>query len=572
MVELNFEGDARGPWQAQLALPESPGGQPKLISLVAQQEHQSSATGLPFRLSNLPNLFESGDNNQWSTQALENSKTDSVFEIPLAFNGRLEQPLDRDCIWLRGIAGERFLAEVFAFRLGSPADTLLSVVDSSQRVLARCDDSDSLDSRIEFVVPDDNIFGIAIEEKGGKGGPGFAYRLEVTPARPTAEVYLPRRDRMSQEMQTIAIPVGNRVLTLLAVRKDDAAGQATIRFPELPKGTTAHFIQPKQDQAIVPVVFEASASTELVGQLIPVETTVLAAGGTAVGQFHQVTDLVHGPADTIYSEHHADRLAICTRTAYPVSITVQQPQTSLAQDGTIDIVVNVERHGTFSGNVELLLPWLPPWIDAEPRVTVPANESQALIRLRAWSQAEVQTWPLVVEAHAQNAPVRRGSRAVGAASGGTGTATPALVLGGDSPPPTSLFPMAVASKPVELSITTPPARGHFEIAAGEQGESIDMACSVRFESNASSFGNLVATLEGLPNRVDCDSVKVDATTQWIRFKVRLQSSAPLGQYSGLACRLTGTQNGQTISFVIARDGSLTIGEPGKIIRDDSGRP
>ena len=576
VTQLTFTGDARGKWVVHQELPRGtafPGRSPTNLDshnsefqLFATQGEQHSATPLPFRLSDLANILETSANDDWPTVASPSEASKVIAEVPCALNGIIEQPLDRDCYWMRGIAGQLIAVDVYSQRLGSAADTKLTVVDSEQRVLAQSDDVDSLDSRVEFTVPKDGRFGVAVEEKRGKGGEGFAYRAEVNAVRPTAEVFLPRRDRTSQDLQTVAIPKGNRVLALLAIRKDDANGRATLRFPSLPKGTTAHFVQPSIDQPIIPVVFEADSEAELAGQQIPVEVTVHSPEDTAVGQFHQVTDLIVGPADAIYTQHDTDRLTLGTRAPYPVSVSLSQPKASLAQDGTLDLHVNIERSANFKGDVVLTLPWLPPWIDAEPRILVPADESQAVIRLKAWKQAEVATWPLVIEASAESTARRRRSR--GAAGGGAG----GLMLSGDAPPPTGLSLQAVASLPIQLHVAQPPARGRFESAAAEQGQDVELLCALEVENESLKIDNCVATLEGLPNRVETKPVPLELKSQTVRFRVKLEPTAPLGQYVGLACRLTGKIGNESVSYVVSRDGVLTIAQPGHIMRDASGRP
>lgn len=567
-IELTFYGDCLGKWKVQPELPDLKPNQTDKFQLFAVQGDQRSATPLPFRLSRLPNIIESAGNDDWQSSNSTGSSA-SASEVPAALNGIIEQPLDRDCFWMRGVPGQLLDVDVFAQRLGSAADTKLTVVDSAQSILAESDDVDSLDSRVEFVVPDDGKFGIAIEEKRGKGGDTFGYRVEVTPVRPTVDVYLPRRERMTQDLQTVAVPVGNRVLALMAVRKDDKTGETNLRFPELPTGTTAHFTQPRADQAIVPVVFEAAADAKLAGQLISVEVSVHSPAATAVGEFRQVTDLVRGPADAIYTEHQTNRLALCTRVAYPVSVTVDQPRATLVQDGTLDLVVHLQRQEGFNGDVSLTLPWLPGWIDAEPRVIVPADQTQAVFRLRAWKQAEVAHWPIVIEASAENASRRR-SR--GGSSGAGAGATAGIMLGGNTPPPTGLSLHAVASLPIELNVTKPPATGHFDSAAAEQGEEVEVVCELLADPELHKVQNLVATLEGLPNRVECQPVSINTESTAIRFRVQLQPTAPLGRYVGLACRLSGMFGGESVSYVISRDGELTIEQPGQIVRDESGRP
>ncbi len=551
-IDVTFCGDCRGTWTTSCLIPELPSSKFASYQLFAERDGQQSSTAIPFRLSNLPNINESPDNDTFANQQPPSVPTFC------AINGRIEQPLDRDCYWVRGVAGERLEIQAFAQRLGSAADTLLTIVDSSETPIAQSDDVDSLDSRVDITVPRDEVFGIIVEEKRGKGGEGFGYRLEIVAARATAEVFLPRRDRLGQDMQTISIPVANRVLALMAVRKDDASGDAKLRFPDLPDGVTAHYLQPHVEQSVIPVVFEASPGSKSLGRLIPVEVTVHSPNDTTVGHFHQVTDLVRGPADAIYTEHHADQLAISTREAYPIRIKVVQPKAALAQDGTLDLVVHIERQEGFTGDVNLTVPWLPAWIDAEPLIVVPAESSQAVIRLRAWDKAIKANWPLVIEGSAAKSSRRRTRNSSTASF--------------DTPPPTALFPQSVASELVELRVNSSPATGKFRAAAAEQGETTTIQCNINASDDMQAVTQLVATLEGLPNRVNCEPVKIDTLSPDITFSVRVPSDAPTGQFRNLACRLTGTLSGEAVSYVVARDGMLTIEKPGQILRDAAGQP
>lgn len=555
-LALTFTGDGRGSWTTTQRLPELDRSQFDSFQLFAEQDGQRSATALPFRLSPLVNKVENLDNDSFDVLPLPQE-----VELELAINGRLEKPLDRDCFWVRGVAGQNLEIQVFAQRLGSAADTLLTVVDSRQHIIAGSDDIDSLDSRVDLVVPADGLFGIVIEEKRGKGGDGFAYRIEIIRGQSTAEAFLPRRDRLSQDMQTVSIPVGNRVLALMGVRKDDATGETYLRFPDLPEGVTASFSQPRSNQPIVPVVFEAAAGTGLVGQLVPVDVSVRSATATVTGHFQQVTDLVRGPADAVYAEHKATRLALCTRESYPVRVSVVQPKAALAQDGTLDIEVSVERQAGVAGDVVLTLPWLPAWVDAEPSVVVPEGQTQAVIRLRAWPKAEQGLWPLVVEASLDASGRRRRLAGTGAPS----------AVGSDSPTPT-VFPNAVASQVVELQVVEAPALGRFDLASAEQGETFTLPCELTVSPQLQAVADLVATLEGLPNRVQCDPVPITPTAQVIPFRVRLSETAPVGRASGWLCRLSGKLDGESVSYVIARNGVISIEPPGQIVRDENGRP
>lgn len=145
-------------------------------------------------------------------------------------------------------------------------------------------------------------------------------------------------------------------------------------------------------------------------------------------------------------------------------------------------------------------------------------------------------------------------------------------MAGETPPPSGSLLQSVASLPIELNVAKPPALGHFEVAAAEQGQSIVMKCALKIEPELLNIHDLVATLEGLPNRVACDPISIKPESQTLDFKVSLESTAPLGRYVGLVCRLSGKIGNEFVSYVVSRDGELTIASPGQIVRDANGRP
>ncbi len=71
-------------------------------------------------------------------------------------------------------------AEIFAARLGSPADLNLTLYDSAKNVLIQCDDTpESSDPVIAFTLPRDGIYFLGVQESSDLGGPQYGYRLQV---------------------------------------------------------------------------------------------------------------------------------------------------------------------------------------------------------------------------------------------------------------------------------------------------------------------------------------------------------------------------------------------------------
>lgn len=110
-------------------------------------------------------------------------------------NGRILQPAEVDAWPVLLKKGEVVDLEVRAGRLGSPLDSVLSVVDGTGQELAQNDDLGGAisDSRISFTAPADGTYVVRVAERDpDRAGDAFAYRLRVSaPATPDFRLSLP---------------------------------------------------------------------------------------------------------------------------------------------------------------------------------------------------------------------------------------------------------------------------------------------------------------------------------------------------------------------------------------------
>jgi hypothetical protein len=54
--------------------------------------------------------------------------------------------------------------------------------------------------------------------------------------------------------------------------------------------------------------------------------------------------------------------------------------------------------------------------------------------------------------------------------------------------------------------------------------------------------------------------------------VNLEPTAPLGEFNGLQCRLSGQMNGLSISYVVGRNSTLSTAAPGELVLGADGKP
>jgi len=99
------------------------------------------------------------------------------IELPAAINGALREPAEIDYYRLKARKGERLIFDVYAFRAGSPLDSSLALLDASGKELVRSEDVNGLDSLIDFTVPDDGEYLLAIRDFRYQGGKDFKYRI-----------------------------------------------------------------------------------------------------------------------------------------------------------------------------------------------------------------------------------------------------------------------------------------------------------------------------------------------------------------------------------------------------------
>jgi hypothetical protein len=551
-VKVQFGGDGAGSWEQEIRLPIAPVND---YPLFAVNRGLGAPTPNPFRVSPFANVLESEPNDDPTTLR------GKVTQLPSAFNGILQGDGDVDCFPCELSAGARFQFEVFAARVGSPIDTVLSILDESGNLLASNDDDETHDSRLLFTAPYQGTFLLRIAEKRGTGGANCVYRVEACQPEPRLSTFLPRPNRLSQERQAIAVPRGNRVAAMLGVQRFDVDGDIRLQVQGLPSGVASSPVSISPDRYWTPVVFEAQPDAAIAGALADLVASTAAGQNSVSGHFVQVVDLVAGSADALFHSVTVNQLAIAVIEEAPLAISLEQPQSPLPHDGTIGLKVRVVRAGDFDGPVDVTLPFLPSWVDGPAKITIPAGVSTAIYPLRAHAQAESRAWQICAEAK----PGTPAPRSV--------TAEPApgapMVRRGRRSRSASAVDVAVSSQLVPLAVSIAPVSGTLATVAAEPGKTVNLVCELQRTGDLPD--QLTATLEGLPNRVHAEPVTIAADDRRIIFVLKTEPTAPLGSFNSLVCRLSGVMGGQEVSYCVGRGGVLKIEPAGTLVLDDSGR-
>jgi len=99
--------------------------------------------------------------------------------LPATIAGHIQAPLDVDHFRFHAIAGQRLIFDVQAYRTGSKLDSSLTLFDAAGRELAHDEDTNGLDSLIDYTAKSDGDYLLRIQDLRYQGGDGYAYRIRA---------------------------------------------------------------------------------------------------------------------------------------------------------------------------------------------------------------------------------------------------------------------------------------------------------------------------------------------------------------------------------------------------------
>ena len=188
------------------------------------------SNSMPFAVGDLPEVGEVEPNNS--------PEKAQRIETPVTVNGRIDAPGDADYFIFSAKAKETLVMEVFARRLDSPLDSILTLYNAKGVQILENDDtvdkSEGLvthhaDSYLTYKFPTAGDYILRIADAQGKGGPEYAYRLTIAPPRPDFVLRIkPDNPRAPQGGMTF--------FGVAAFRRDGFDGEIKLSVTGLPEG------------------------------------------------------------------------------------------------------------------------------------------------------------------------------------------------------------------------------------------------------------------------------------------------------------------------------------------------
>ncbi len=506
MTFTDLHGDA---WIEKVQLPSEVSD---AYPLVVSGEGGVSPSPNFIRIQPMPNVIEQEPNNSF--------KESTGGPLPAAFCGVLGQADDVDYFSFDAKKGQTAQIRVFGRSvLRSAIDSVINVYNEKGGRVGGNDDSGGPDSLLQYKIPADGKYHVAINDHLRGGGPGYAYRIEVQLAEPQLTLSLP--DRRRYEATQIDVPQGNRAAVMINASRQGFGGAIDIEALNLPEGVTVTPLQMPANQTTVPLLLTAAADAKLDGRLVQLVGKVVDNPNVA-SRFTQRHQLLIGRNNSVVYDYNADNGAVSVINKLPCTLEVVQPQVPVVRNGSANLVVKVNREEGFDSEISVRMLYNPPGIGSSGSIKIAKGATEANIPITANGSAAIGKWPVIV---------------YGYVSGNEIATEPVMLEIADK-----IFNFGFPNTSSELG--------------GEASVLVDVEVTREFE------GKCEVELVGIPAGVVCEKPKMEVTsdTEQIVFPVKIDAKARVGQHKTLVARATITSD-KGVILQTQGTGTLQIDKP-----------
>ena len=518
-IEFRFLGDPTGEIKQKIKLPAVADAN---FRLHCQTADGISPTGFKARVADVPNAIEVANANTPATAL--------VGAAPGAFNGTILTANETDYFKFAGKKGQVFDIHCYARRLGSALDPVMHlnawVNNAMGAYIVGNDDSAGPDSFFRVTLPQDGEYMLSLHDHLKKGGPDYFYRIEVAAVVASTSVGIPKVDGnnvSNQERQTISIPKGGRVATLLNVQRAEWGGPATLAFPGIPAGTTVAVDPVDPGLGTVPVVFEAKADAPNAGALLDFAANPTDVNVKAMSSVNFDVNYNIGLNNTPFHRHYTNRIAVAVTEAAPYSIDVIEPKAAVPQNGSINLKIVAKRAAGFTGPITVYPLFTPSGMGIAGSAVIPAGALETTLFVNAAPNAGLRKWKTAV---------------IAIADAGKG-------------------PVWTSSQLFTLEVGPPLIVYAQERAAVEQGQPTTVFGKVTVSTPF--VGEGVVKLVGLPVKAVAPDIKLTKDSKDATFAVTTDKTTPAGKH-GIFVQFIVTINGEVVAQSVG-GGELRVDVP-----------
>ncbi len=514
-LKVKLIGDAAGPLDRTIKLAAAPANRFDIFPEDGQPAPQPNR----LRVSPFPNVLEA-EPNEDIAHAVPTDKA-----LPLALNGIIQTVGDVDHFKISAKKDQDFDVKVWARRLRSPLDSVLTIWNMQGGQVAANDDDGNIDSGIRWKVPADGEYVIKVEDKLGRGGPDYVYRVEIAPVAPSFTTWLPEMVQNSnQERRAIVVAKGNRYATLVRIKRWDVGGDAIMEAVDLPPGVTPHAGPMDKSVDTIPMVFEAAPDAAPVAKFCTIKAKLTEPPKDVVvgSTIENDLDVAENGNQRSFYTVNENKLAVAVTDEIPVKINLVQSKVPILRNGSMNLKVTVERKADFKGAISIALIYAPPGIGSPGVVQIPEGKDEGIITISANGDAPLHKWKICV---------------VGSADFGKG-------------------PVWMSTGLADLEIVDPFVTGGLTRSFIDQGE--EGAMTLKLDQKIPFEGKARLVLLGLPQGVTAEEREITKDDKEVKFPIKATPEAQVGQAKQLFVQFNLIKDGEPMTNSFAGGGILRV--------------
>lgn len=515
-VAFTFIGDPAGEFTQKITLPSDAAG---MVAVFPVQDGLFAPSPLWVHVSPIEHTIKTAGNNN-AKNAVQ------LPPVPSAVHGILQGDQTADWYEFDAKKDENLVIRVIARALRSPLDSVLSLRNSANTQLANNDDLGGPDSLIAWTCPEDGEYFINIRDQLGRTGDDFTYRIEVVRREAAIAATLPTVERVqTQKWKVFSVPRGNRYAAVINLSRENIGCDIAFEAESLPDGMTLDAPAVARSMNSFPVVFEAAEDAPIGGGL---HAFTIRSTGDAPELAGRLTDTINHIDVNNQGAYHSvtvDRIAAAVIEKAPFKIDLEVPRAPLAQNGVINLKVNVVRDEGYDEKISVRFLWKPPGVTGPVTLEIPGDKSELLYELNASADAAVAEWPICMLAEAQ----------------------------------TPQGPVVISTGLVPLKVVEPYVTMTLDLAATEQGRATLMLGKLDVGHEFS--GTATAQLIGLPHGVSSGELSFTSGDTELKFPLEVAEDATLGKHATVFCRIDVPENDTTVLHHTAQGGTLRVDAP-----------
>ena len=531
-VSVRWIGDVLGERTTSVSLPSIA---ERGFGLMAEDEQGTAPYPNVFRLSPFDNVIEAEPND-----AKDHA---TRFEAPAALNGVIGKDGDVDHFAFAAKKGQTYDVRVFARKIRSPLDSVLTISALNGGNVANNDDSRGPDSYLRFKCPKDGEYALRITDHLHQGGPDYVYRVEVGPVEPMLSLSTPNEAlRRGSGTMAVSVPRGNRQAILINAARVDFGGAVSLDAADLPSGVAFAAEPIPANGTVAPVVFTAKADAPVAASLATITGRAVDSQTDVPCEFTSTTELVLGQNNVPVWTRTVESLAVAVAEEVPFTIDIVAPKVPIVRGGTMELKVKATRKPGFTAPIQISLPWNPPGVASKGGVEIPEGKDEGTITLNANENAELKTWKIVVNGtYVELPPPDPKANANANARRGRGAGR-----------------ITVCTELTDLTVAAPMLALNLPAVSVERGEEVTMTVKVAKQEDFP--GEATVTLVGLPNKATTEPATITKDTTEVVFHITTDAATPVGEVKNLFCEVVVTRDAEPIVHHLG-NGKLRVDAP-----------